>query len=138
MAKSVLLVEDEDNIAAALEIMVGRQGYAMSRVDNGGHAVAAITEQHPDLVILDVTLPEVSGYEICQRLRDDASFDDVKILMMTARGSEMDRRKGLALGADDFLAKPFAMKDFTDKISALLEAAPTAPAGAPRGPREAR
>ncbi|MCT8161986.1 response regulator transcription factor [Pseudoruegeria sp. SHC-113] len=120
MAKSVLLVEDEDNIATALEIMVGRQGYAMSRVANGGKAVAAITEQHPDLVILDVTLPEVSGYEICQTVRNDHAFDDVKILIMTARGSEMDRRKGLALGADDFLAKPFAMKDLTEKVAALI------------------
>ena len=118
--KTVLLVEDEDNIALALEHLIGRQGYRLRRVADGDAAMAAITEARPDLVVLDVMLPGSSGYEICQSIRRDAALAGIKILMMTARGGEVERRKGLALGADAFLTKPFAISDLTDQIKALL------------------
>jgi DNA-binding response OmpR family regulator len=118
--KSVLLVEDEDNIALALEHMIGRQGYRLRRVASGNDAMQAVTEERPDLVVLDVMLPGKSGYEICQMIRKDERLNDTKVLMMTARGGEVERRKGLALGADAFLAKPFATTELTDRISDLL------------------
>ena len=118
--KSVLLVEDEDNIALALEYLIKRQGYRMRRVADGDLAIEALKEEKPDLVVLDVMLPNRSGYEICQEIRKDGGLKDVKVLMITARGGEMERRKGLAVGADSFMTKPFAMSGLSQEINQLL------------------
>ncbi len=120
--RRVLVVEDEDNIAIALDYLMTREGYACDRVASGGAALAHIRETHPDLVLLDVMLPEVSGYEICQGVRLDPQLSDVKILMMTARGSAIERRKGLALGADGFIAKPFELEDLRKQVRKMLDA----------------
>ncbi|MDO8882497.1 MAG: response regulator [Pseudotabrizicola sp.] len=116
----VLVVEDEDNIAIALDYLMTREGYDHDRISNGADALARIRDTHPDLVLLDVMLPEVSGYEICQGIRLDPSLSDVKILMMTARGSAIERRKGLALGADGFISKPFELKELREEVRRLL------------------
>jgi len=120
----VLVVEDEDNIAIALDYLITREGYAHDRVSNGAEAMARIRATHPDLVLLDVMLPGISGYEICQDVRMDPGLADVKILMMTARGSAMERRKGLALGADGFIAKPFELKELRAEVRRLLGSGP--------------
>lgn len=119
-AHRVLVVEDEDNIAAALEYLMLREGYAHDRVASGAEALSRIRDTRPDLVLLDVMLPEVSGYEICQRIRTDPALATVKVLMMTARGSTIERRKGLELGADGFISKPFELKDLRDEVRRLL------------------
>jgi two-component system phosphate regulon response regulator PhoB len=116
----VLVVEDEDNIAVALDYLMTREGYEHDRVSNGADALPRIRSTHPDLVLLDVMLPEVSGYEICEGIRIDPTLSDVKVLMMTARGSAIERRKGLALGADGFISKPFELKDLRDEVRRLL------------------
>ena len=116
----VLVVEDEDNIATALEYLITREGYDHDRVANGADALPRIRSTHPDLVLLDVMLPEVSGYEICAGIRLDPDLTRVKVLMMTARGSIEERRKGLALGADGFISKPFELKDLRDEVRRLL------------------
>lgn len=118
--KTILLVEDEDNIALALQHLIGRAGYRLRRVASGDAALAALAEERPDLVVLDVMLPERSGYEICQMIRRDAGLRDIKVLMMTAGGGEVERRKGLAVGADAFMTKPFATADLTAQIGTLL------------------
>ncbi|WP_022704445.1 response regulator transcription factor [Pseudorhodobacter ferrugineus] len=118
---SVLVVEDEDNIALALDYLMTREGYAHDRVANGGEALARIRTMHPDLVLLDVMLPEMSGYEICQGMRLDPDLADIKILMMTARGSAIERKKGLALGADGFISKPFELTELRAEVRRLLE-----------------
>jgi DNA-binding response OmpR family regulator len=120
----VLVVEDEDNIAIALDYLMTREGYEHDRISNGAEALERIRATHPDLVLLDVMLPEVSGYEICQGVRLDPSLADVKIRMMTARGSAVERRKGLALGADGFISKPFELRELREEVRRLL-----APAG---------
>lgn len=119
----ILVVEDEDNIAVALDYLMTREGYDHDRVANGAEALPRIRETHPDLVLLDVMLPEVSGYEICEGIRVDPALKDVKILMMTARGSAIERRKGMALGADGFISKPFELKDLRDEVRRLLAGA---------------
>lgn len=119
--RRVLVIEDEDNIAIALDYLITREGYACDRVASGGTALAHIRQTHPDLVLLDVMLPEVSGYEICQNVRLDPHLADVKILMMTARGSAIERRKGLALGADGFISKPFELDDLRKQVRRMLE-----------------
>jgi len=118
---SVLVVEDEDNIALALDYLMTREGYIHDRVANGGEALARIRAMHPDLVLLDVMLPEMSGYEICQGIRLDPDLADIKILMMTARGSAIERKKGLALGADGFISKPFELTELRSEVRRLLE-----------------
>jgi len=118
--KRILVVEDEDNIAVALDYLMSREGYEQRRTATGAGAVDLIREMHPDLVLLDVMLPEVSGYEICQSVRMDPALNDVKILMMTARGSAMERRKGMAMGADGFISKPFELKALRSEVRRIL------------------
>lgn len=132
--KRVLVVEDEDNIAVALDYLMTREGYHQTRIATGAGAVELIRSQRPDLVLLDVMLPEVSGYEICQNVRMDPSLNDVRILMMTARGSAMERRKGLAMGADGFISKPFELKALRAEVRRILagEPAPAEDAGLSR------
>jgi two-component system, OmpR family, phosphate regulon response regulator PhoB len=108
--RSVLVVEDEDNIALALDYLLSRENYKHDRVANGGEAL-----------LLDVMLPEMSGYEICQAIRLDQDLAGVKILMMTARGSAIERKKGLALGADGFISKPFELTELRSEVRRLLE-----------------
>jgi DNA-binding response OmpR family regulator len=116
----VLIIEDDDNIATALEYIISREGLDQDRVANGADAMGRIRALKPDLVLLDVMLPEVSGYEICQTVRRDKSLGGVKILMMTARGSAVERRKGMAMGADGFISKPFELKELRDEVRRLL------------------
>ena len=118
----VLVVEDEDNIALALDFLMTREGYEHDRVADGDQALARIRAMLPDLVVLDVMLPGASGYEICQGVRLDPALASVKILMMTARGSAIERRKGLAIGADGFITKPFELKQLRDEVRRLLGA----------------
>lgn len=117
----VLVVEDEDNIALALDFLLNREGYDHDRVADGLAALPRIRETQPDLVLLDVMLPGVSGYEICEDIRMDPGLSGVKILMMTAKGSSIERRKGMALGADGFIAKPFELKELRTEVRRLLD-----------------
>ena len=119
--KRILVIEDEDNIAIALDYLITREGYEQERMASGGGAVERIRQTRPDLVLLDVMLPERSGYEICQDVRMDPDLADVKILMMTARGSAMERRKGIAMGADGFISKPFELKELRAEVRRILE-----------------
>lgn len=116
----VLVVEDEDNIAAALEFLILREGYGHDRVASGSEALPRIRDTHPDLVLLDVMLPEVSGYDICAGIRTDPALAAVKVLMMTARGSAIERKRGMELGADGFISKPFELNDLRSEVRRLL------------------
>lgn len=116
----ILVIEDEDNIAIALDYLLTREGYQQTRMNTGAGALERIRALRPDLVLLDVMLPEVSGYEICQQVRMDPALAHIRILMMTARGSAMERRKGLALGADGFISKPFELKELRAEVKRLL------------------
>ncbi len=117
----ILVVEDEDNIATALDFLLTRDGHDHERLAQGAGAVARIRETRPDLVLLDVMLPDISGYQIVQEVRADPALGEVKVLMMTARGSVVERRKGMALGADGFIAKPFELSELRGEIARLLE-----------------
>jgi DNA-binding response OmpR family regulator len=121
-APRVVIVEDEDNIALALDTVFAREGWRLTRHADGAQALEAIRAAPPDLVVLDVMLPSVSGYEICQRIRLDGDLSGTRVLMMTARGTSVERRKGLALGADAFIAKPFDLRDLIGQARRLLEA----------------
>lgn len=118
--KTVLLVEDEDNIALALTHLIGRAGYRLRREATGNAALDALREERPDLVVLDVMLPERSGYEICEIIRRDPDLAGIKVLMISACCGGVERRKGLAVGADAFMSKPFVTADLTARITAML------------------
>lgn len=117
----VLVVEDEDNIALALDWLLTREGFEHERVKSGADALPAIRRAHPALVLLDVMLPEMSGYEICRSIRGDPALGATRILMMTARGSVVERRRGAEMGADGFIAKPFDLGELRDEVRRLLD-----------------
>jgi two-component system, OmpR family, phosphate regulon response regulator PhoB len=116
----VLVVEDEDNIAMALDFLMTREGYRHDRVASGADALPRIRGTRPNLVLLDVMLPDVSGYDICRSIRQDPALADVKVLMMTARGSAIERRRGMELGADGFISKPFELTELRHEVRRLL------------------
>jgi DNA-binding response OmpR family regulator len=116
----VLIVEDDDHIALALEYLLTQAGHDHQRLADGAAALACIRATHPDLVLLDVMLPGLSGYDVCEGVRRDPALAAVKILMMTARGSAVERRKGLALGADGFITKPFELRELRQEVRRLL------------------
>lgn len=120
MSKRVLVVDDEPNIRLSLEFLMRKAGYEVIGVEDGEAALEAFKDAAPDLVLLDVTLPKLNGYEVCEAVRANPEWKGVRILMLTARGREIEREKGLALGADDYVTKPFATKDVVERVQALL------------------
>ena len=120
----VVVVEDEENIALALATVLGREGWQVTRLTDGAGALEAIRAARPALVLLDVMLPNVSGYEICQQIRLDSALDGTAVLIMTARGTTMERRKGLALGADGFVSKPFDLRELMEAARRLVGGRP--------------
>ena len=120
----ILLVDDDRNISHLIRLYLEKEGFEVCEAARGDEGLAAFKRQAPSLVLLDVMLPEVSGYQIVQDLRADPSLRDVRVLMMTARGSVMERRKGLALGADGFIAKPFDLAELRAEMARVLEGRP--------------
>lgn len=119
----VLVVEDDDSIATALQYVISREGMTCDRIASGAEAMARIRDTRPDLVLLDIMLPEVSGYDICRDIRTDPGLAEVRVLMMTARGSAAEQKRVLALGADGFISKPFELKFLRTEVYRVLSAA---------------
>ena len=120
MSRSVLIADDEPNIVISLEFLMKREGHAVSVARDGPSALEAIRAGKPDLVLLDVMMPGLSGFEVCQAVRADESLAGVKILMLSAKGRDTDIAKGRALGADAYMTKPFSTKELADKVRELL------------------
>lgn len=116
-ATTVLVVEDEKNLAEALKFNLERQGYTVVVEHEGHGAIQRISNEPPNLVILDVMLPGLDGFEVCRRVRTQSS---VPIMMLTARGEEVDRVLGLEIGADDYITKPFSLRELQARVRALL------------------
>jgi DNA-binding response OmpR family regulator len=121
MTHRVLVADDEPNILISLEFLMKREGHAVSVARDGHEALAAIRRDVPDLVLLDVMMPGLSGFEVCQAVRADDALRAVRILMLTAKGRETDVAKGLALGADGYMTKPFATRELADRVRGMLE-----------------
>ncbi len=122
----ILIVDDEPNIVLALELLMKREGYEILAVDDGEKAVKAVESFRPDLVLLDIMMPRMDGYEVCQRIRANASLKDLYIVMLTAKGREVEMEKGLALGADLYITKPFSTREVVRKVKEVLAAKPGA------------
>ncbi len=123
MTAKVLIVEDEAALAEMLRYNLEAEGYAVRHTARGDDAEMMVAEEHPDLVLLDWMLPEVSGIEICRRIRSRPDSRNVPILMLTARGEEGDRIRGLSTGADDYVVKPFSLPELMARIRAILRRA---------------
>ena len=120
MSARVLVVEDEEPLALLLRYNLESEGFEVDVAVDGEAAQVAIDEEPPDLVVLDWMLPGVSGIEICRRLRSGRTTRDIPILMLTARGEETDRVRGLATGADDYVVKPFSVPELMARVRAIL------------------
>ena len=120
MTPYVLVVEDEDALSTLLQYNLEKEGYDVTVAGDGEEALILVDERQPDLVVLDWMLPKVSGIEVCRRLRSRPEARNVPIIMLTARGEETDRIRGLDTGADDYVVKPFSMTELTARIRAVL------------------
>ena len=131
MSHRILVVDDEPDITALVAYHLARAGYRVSTAGNGQDAIKAARDERPDIVVLDLMLPGVSGYEVLRELRQRRETADVGVILLTARREEADRVKGLTLGADDYLTKPFSPQELTLRVAALLRrlAAPAVSAG---------
>jgi len=123
MTHRVLIADDEPNIVISLEYLMKRAGYEVSVARDGQEAIDAIRRERPQLVLLDVMMPKKSGFEVCQELRADEALKGTLVLMLTAKGRDTDIDKGLGVGADAYMTKPFATKDLVAKVAEMLGAA---------------
>ena len=120
MTHKILVADDEPNIVISLEYLLKREGYSVVVARDGQEALDAIARETPDLVLLDVMMPQKTGFEVCQEVRANESLQGVKILMLTAKGRDTDMAKGTALGADAYMTKPFATRDLVQKVAQML------------------
>lgn len=119
MAK-VLVVDDEPNIVLSLEFLMQQAGFDVETAEDGEGALTKVEQSPPDLILLDISLPGISGFDVLEQLRQDSRYARLPIIMLTAHGREVEREKGLALGADDYVTKPFSTQALVDKVKALL------------------
>jgi two-component system phosphate regulon response regulator PhoB len=117
---NILVVEDEDSLATLLQYNLQKEGYSVTMAGDGEEALLLVDEKLPDLIVLDWMLPKLSGIEVCRRLRQRNETRNVPIIMLTARGEETDRIRGLDTGADDYVVKPFSMTELAARIRAVL------------------
>lgn len=120
MTPHILVVEDEDALATLLHYNLEKEGYQVTAAGDGEEALTLVSEKLPDLIVLDWMLPKVSGIEVCRRLRARTETRNVPIIMLTARGEESDRIRGLDTGADDYVIKPFSMSELSARMRAVL------------------
>jgi len=121
MTRRVVIADDEPNLVLPLEYMLKREGYEVTVARDGQEALEAIERVHPHLVLLDVMMPRRSGLDVCQMLRADEAHRDLRIMLLTAKGRDDDVAKGLALGADAYVVKPFSPRELLQKVRELLE-----------------
>lgn len=118
---SILIVEDEPDLARVLQFNFQQAGHTVTMTDHGRQAVTLVREQKPDLVLLDIMLPDISGTDVCKQLKRDPQTAAVPVLMLTAKGEEMDRVLGLELGAEDYVVKPFSVRELLLRIDVILQ-----------------
>ena len=123
MAKKILIADDEPNITISLEFLLKREGYEVVVAHDGAEALERVRAERPDLAILDVMMPQLNGFEVCQDLRQDPEFKDLRIMMLTAKGRDTEVSKGLALGADVYMTKPFSTRELIAQVKALINRA---------------
>ena len=120
MGRSVLIVDDEPNIVRSLQFLMTQAGYEVRVARDGEQALNEIAAAPPDLVLLDAMMPKRDGFDVCQTIRANPRWSGVRIIMLTAKGRDIEREKGLAMGADDYITKPFSTKDVVTQVEKML------------------
>lgn len=120
MSKRILIADDEPNIVVSLEFLMKREGFDVQVAVDGEAALQAIATQLPDLILLDIMLPKMDGFEVCQQIRANPQWQSLKVVMLTAKGRDTEVSKGLALGADAYMTKPFSTRDLVAQVRQLL------------------
>jgi DNA-binding response OmpR family regulator len=120
VSASILVADDEPNILLSLEFLLKQAGFRVRTASDGEAALAAIAQEPPDLVLLDVMIPGRDGYAVCQEIRSNPAWRDICIIMLTAKGGEIQREKGLSLGADEYVTKPFSTRELVERIRRRL------------------
>ncbi len=118
--RKILVVDDEPHVIRSLTFVLEKEGYNVSSAANGEDAMAKIQQSKPRLMFLDVMMPKKNGYEVCKEIKNNSSFNDIHVIMLTAKGQAADREKGMNAGADDFMTKPFSLMAVVDKAKELL------------------
>jgi len=121
MSHRVLVVEDEPHIVESLSFLMKQAGFEVAVARDGAAAIRVIESRPPDLVLLDVMLPRRDGFDVCQTIRANPDWNGVRIVILSAKGREQERRKGLELGADDYVTKPFSTRDVVERVRGLLD-----------------
>lgn len=129
MTKTILIADDDPSIVAAVEFLLTRNGYEVHIARNGDEALKLVEAHNPDLVLLDVMMPVKSGYEVCMRMREREDWRHIKIIMLSAKGRDAEVAKGLSMGADVYVTKPFSTRELMATIKALLGQTPEAETG---------
>jgi DNA-binding response OmpR family regulator len=120
MSKRVLVVDDEPSILLSLEFLMEQEGYDVHTATDGEEVLQEVHKKMPDLILLDVMMPKRDGFEVCQTIRANPEWKEIRIIMLTAKGREVDQEKGIALGADDYITKPFATRELVEKVRIVL------------------
>ena len=121
MSASILVADDEPNIVLSLEFLLKQAGFRVRTVSDGEAALAAIAQEPPDLVLLDVMIPGRDGYAVCQEIRSNPAWRGMRIIMLTAKGGDAQREKGLSLGADEYVTKPFSTRELVERVRRMLD-----------------
>ena len=120
MKPTILVADDEPAIVLSLQVLLQKAGYTVRIARNGEEAMDSIAAAKPDLVLLDAMMPKRDGFDVCQSLRADSAYDDMPIIMLTARSRDVERQKGIALGANDYITKPFSTRDLVTLVKGYL------------------
>ncbi|MBI5017743.1 MAG: response regulator [Deltaproteobacteria bacterium] len=118
--RKILAVDDEPNILLSLEFILEEEGYDVYTARDGDEALEVAASARPDLILLDVAMPRKDGYEVCRRLRESPGMKDVKVVMLTAKGQPLEKKKGVEVGADLYVTKPFGAAELLEKIRTVL------------------
>ena len=121
MTQKILIVDDEPNIVVPLQFLMERNGYETVVAQSGEEALEAIAKENPDLILLDIMLPGIDGFEVCEIVKLKPEWKTIKIIFLTAKGRDVDIAKGMVLGADDYITKPFSNKQIVECVQKLLE-----------------
>lgn len=121
MPRKILIVDDEPSIIVPLQFLMQQNGFETVVAFSGEEAMEIIADSLPDLILLDIMLPIIDGFEVCQRVRENPQWNNIKIILLTALGGEANVAKGMALGADAYITKPFSNAEVSAKVNALLE-----------------
>jgi len=121
MPKEILIVDDEPSIVVPIQFLMEQQGYSVIIAENGHDALDLIYKYNPDLILLDIMLPGIDGYEVCEIVRLNPKLRDIKIIFLTAKGREVEIAKGLALGADAYITKPFSNAELVAKVKTVID-----------------